>query len=67
MLLVVALIGATVVVWNVTDTNYNVEETVHIGDDVAEANGQNHLAGENDPEKDVGVHHTVVSEVVRKD
>lgn len=63
MLLVVALIGATVVVCNVTDTNYNVEETVHIGDDVA--NGQ--VAGENDPEKDAGVHHTVVSEVVRRD
>ena len=67
MLLVVSLIGATYVVWNVTDTNYDVEEVVHVGDTAIGSDGKLHVAGEVMDEKDVEAYQsTQVTEVVSK-
>jgi len=54
MLLIAALVGATYVVWNVKDTNYDVEEVVHVGETYTGDDGQVHVVGDSDMEKDVG-------------
>jgi hypothetical protein len=67
LLLIVSLIGASLVVWDVKDTNYDVEEVIHVGDTAVGADGKLHIAGETVDEKDVEAYQTTqVNEVVNR-